>query len=129
MKYIQKKPLQKWIILSSSANQGGGAIASKRLANLISKNKDLKVIFIYTNPNNQKNIKNLNKNIEVKYFPQSLIKKKLGSLITVILSRILGQSVSLPPGPELQEPPSFSCLHKRKQTRPHIEPIPLTSPS
>jgi len=95
MKDFQKKVLQKWIILSSSSNQGGAAIASKRLANLISKNKNFKVIFIYTNPNNQKNVKNLNKNIEVKYFPQSLIKKKLGSLLTIILSRILGQSVSL----------------------------------
>ena len=86
--------MQKWIILSSSSNQGGGAIASKRLANLISKNKDFKVIFIYTNPNNQKTIKNLNKNIEVKYFPQSLIKKKLGSLLTIFLSPDIG-SVSI----------------------------------
>lgn len=95
MRKIHKKDLKKWIIISSSISQGGAAIASKRLANLISKDNRFKVIFIYTNKINSDNIRNLNKNIEVKYFPQSLFKKKLGSLLTNCLSRILGQTVSL----------------------------------
>ncbi len=95
MKNISKKGFKKWIIINSSINQGGATIASKRLANLISKDNNFKVIFIYTNPYNKKDVVNLNKNIEIKYFPQSLLKKKIGSLLTIFFSRIIGQSVSL----------------------------------
>lgn len=86
-----KKPT--WIIINSSYDQGGASVAAKRLAISLSQ-LDYKVIFIFTNPQ-PPNVNITNSSINIVHIPQNPIKRRVGSLVSRIFSRISNKHCSI----------------------------------